>query len=834
MLKNKKDIKNLVLLLGVFAIVLVLTTRFSYIYGSKVDWESQHWAFPEYFRNLFYSSHNIFPSFAFNIGAGQNIYYFAYYGLLSPIILLSYLFPLVKMVNYIMVTSILIVIVTYILFYYFLRKNKFSPNISFVVTAIFLCASPLIFHSHRHIMFISFLPMLLLGLIGVDRYFEKNKKFLLTISCFLMIMTSYFYSVGGMFAIAIYGIYKYLSVTKKATIKDFIKAALKFCIPILTAILLAGVLLLPTIEVILSGRADKALNIPIWNYLIPSVNLDNLLYTPYSLGLTAIVVVSLINLFYSKKKQDRFLSCALTLFIIIPVFVYLLNGKLYLDPKCLIPFLPLYCYVIAKFVKDFKENKYQMRFSIVIVLLVMVLALFGSKQAVALGFLADITILMIFLFLSQKNKRPLYVIYILSVSVVLCIIVNCSDLMISKKEYKNSFNETRHKLIVDTIKEDKDHYRFNNQLDKLTTVNNIYDPEYNSTSLYSSTYNVNYNKFYYDIFNVEMPYRNTSVTSSNKNLLFNSFMGVKYVLAKNDQSPYHEVIDESGKIKIYKNNNAFPLGFASSTLYSEKDFYDMGYPYYLDSFFHGITTESRSTEKFKSKIKKYDLDLELLNQEKVEIAKKDIYEVKAEDNGKLKYKINNMPKNSMLLIRFKQLNEPSCKSGDIYIKINGIKNKITCKEWKYANKNMVFDYVISDKEDIDELLVEFSKGYFKIEDIETYVLKYDDIKYDHNFDEFEITSFKGDNLRGVIDVKSDGYFTMTIPYDKGFTAFVDGVKTKVEKVNTSFIGFPIEKGHHDIKITYDAPGQKKGLVLSLIGLIGLTFIVITDYRKKEK
>ena len=30
-------------------------------------------------------------------------------------------------------------------------------------------------------------------------------------------------------------------------------------------------------------------------------------------------------------------------------------------------------------------------------------------------------------------------------------------------------------------------------------------------------------------------------------------------------------------------------------------------------------------------------------------------------------------------------NIPSCKTGDTYIIINGIKNTLTCKEWKYYN-----------------------------------------------------------------------------------------------------------------------------------------------------
>ena len=45
-----------------------------------------------YFRQLFYSTGKLLPNLAFNLGAGENLFNFAYYGLLSPVMLVSYLF----------------------------------------------------------------------------------------------------------------------------------------------------------------------------------------------------------------------------------------------------------------------------------------------------------------------------------------------------------------------------------------------------------------------------------------------------------------------------------------------------------------------------------------------------------------------------------------------------------------------------------------------------------------------------------------------------------------------------------------------------------------------
>ena len=94
---TKKDYLNLGLLVLLYLIVIFLITHGKYIYGSSVDWEVQHWAIPEYFRNLFYHTHELIPNFASNLGGGQNIFYFAYYGFLSPIMLISSLLPQVQM-----------------------------------------------------------------------------------------------------------------------------------------------------------------------------------------------------------------------------------------------------------------------------------------------------------------------------------------------------------------------------------------------------------------------------------------------------------------------------------------------------------------------------------------------------------------------------------------------------------------------------------------------------------------------------------------------------------------------------------------------------------------
>ena len=128
--KIKQDLFACFLFIIVFLFIYFLITRNKFLYGSSMDWESQHYLIPEYFRNLFYSTKDLFPDFALNLGAGQNIYYMSYYGLYSPLILISYLLPFIKMIDFVQFLGFLIQILSTILFYFYLRRH-YSYNISF-------------------------------------------------------------------------------------------------------------------------------------------------------------------------------------------------------------------------------------------------------------------------------------------------------------------------------------------------------------------------------------------------------------------------------------------------------------------------------------------------------------------------------------------------------------------------------------------------------------------------------------------------------------------------------------------------------------------------------
>lgn len=822
---KKQDYINILILCLMYAFIIILITRGKFMYGSKTDWDIQHWAFPEYFRNLFYETKNLIPNFAPNIGGGQNIFYFAYYGLLSPIVLLSYLFPKVAMYDYITITSILVVILSVILFYKWLKNKNYSSMICFCSSALFLCAGPLIFHSHRHIMFINYMPFLILALISTDKYFEKGVRAPLIISTFLIIMTSYFYSITSILCIIIYGVYVFLKKYDKVTFKLFLKEGFKFILLIFLAILMSAILILPTFYCLLNGRTHGTSGISLGKLLLPHFGLEYILYQPYSVGLTSILIIALFSLITKKEKPINFLAISLISPVFLNILIYLLNGGLYLNGKALIPLLPLYILIIAVFLNKLIKEEIPFKKIKLSYLITILLVLILNKPWIAVLYTicTTIDILIIKKHFKSKNIKIL-LIPIIIISFIICTGINFSDRLITINEHKK-INNNHIQELVNYASRDKTLYRMHIDV-KRPNINRILNQKQNGITLYSSTYNKNYNEFFYKTFNNNMKFRNSAITFENKNILFEAFMGVKYLITDKEPPLGYEKIKTENKYTLYENKNYLPIMYASSNVMSKKDYDKLSFPYNIEALMNNIVVDENEQDSQNTNISKVKIK-DISNIKNIQINKDDFYVSK--DVGKLRLNLNEEIHNKILLVRLNVSNPESCKSGDTSIRIKGIKNKLTCKDWKYFNNNYTFDYTISHKEPFNYIDLTFTKGHYKIKSIEIYTINYEDISnLKQNIDEFKIDKMLNDKITGHVSVTKDGYFIIKTPYDKGFNIKLNNKNIKYEKISDAFIGFKITKGLHNIEVSYEVPYLKEGKIISLTGLILALMVLASD------
>ena len=86
----------------------------------------------------------------------------------------------------------------------------------------------------------------------------------------------------------------------------------------------------------------------------------------------------------------------------------------------------------------------------------------------------------------------------------------------------------------------------------------------------------------------------------------------------------------------------------------------------------------------------------------------------------------------------------------------------------------------------------------------------------------------------AIFIKENGILQIATSYTTGWKAYVDGVPTDTIRVNTAFIGIPLEAGEHEIYLKYEVPYLKLGMVCTLIGILGLTILIILRANKEKK
>ena len=644
-------------------------------------------------------------------------------------------------------------------------------------------------------------------------------------------MSSYFFSVGALVGIVIYGIYIYIKRNDNITFKSFLIDGFKFLIPIFIGVLSSMVILLPTFMALLSGRGESSVVIDYARLFIPNINIKYILYNTYSPGLTSVIFFSIIYLIINMKRENKFLAILFLLITIFPIFMFVLNGGMYINSKVLIPLLPLYVLIIAISLKEVTTLKKVDYKSLIIFLVICLLITLKNKEVY---FILDYIVTFIALLSYNFMKRDNILLSVLIVIFLVSFLASSrSDKLVRSG---TDYNPSSVKVLTEYVEKiDDEFYRISNRNGGLGSANYAVNASNYKTGIYSSLSNQNYQDFYYDLIGNNIQNRSRGQLSEPRNLLFNIYMGNKYMMGSYASELGYTKIKEVDGNYLYVNHDVFPLGYSKTKLMSTKDFNKLTYPYNAEALLNYIIVDNVKSSPYQTNIKPTTLNYTNTYSENIKITKSDNYTViESLENGILRLKLDSPIKNKLLFIKFDLLEANSCSVGDNAITINGILNKLTCKSWKYQNKNSTFEYTISEK-DLDTLEVKFDKGTYKISNIELYEAVYDDFVSSYNeLSKMKVNSSltKGDKIVGDIVTNDKGYVNLTIPYDKGFSIYVNGVKTDYIKTNMSFIGFKVGSGSNHIEITYTAPYSNISKIMSLVGI--LLFSVELYYEKKCK
>lgn len=146
----------------------------------------------------------------------------------------------------------------------------------------------------------------------------------------------------------------------------------------------------------------------------------------------------------------------------------------------------------------------------------------------------------------------------------------------------------------------------------------------------------------------------------------------------------------------------------------------------------------------------------------------------------------------------------------------------------------------------DELTFSFDVDAGTANNISLQVAMQDDAVYERGLaalrdEPWQVTQWDDTCIKGTIDVKQDGIFYAAIPYERGWSATVDGEPVELaptydpQETNVhgtdAVISFPLTAGAHEIVLTYRSRGLVPGLTISGVCLLAFLALVIALRRR---
>jgi uncharacterized membrane protein YfhO len=875
--------------LGAF-LVLQFIVFFTFRLSDKsfvwnIDGIHQHYPslkyYGEFLRNLF--SGNGVPLVDFNIGMGfdtlTTLNYYAIGDPLTLITIFSNTTNMEKIYEFLILLRFCLAGVSFTLYCYYMKKKGFQ---SVLGGLIYIFCGYALYAGVRHPYFTN--PMIYLPLlfIGLEKILNKKKPYLFIVMIFISAMSNFYFFYMLTILIFIYAVIRFFSLYKKEEHKsiflEFFKTAMRAGLYYCLGVLLASFIFIPVVVAFLNnGRFDTGYDVNLLHYAVEYYVLmvNQFLAADVTCGYwtqltyAGITPIGILIIFKSKKyRQLQIAFCLGTIFLMIPAIGYIMNGFAYVSNRWEFGYSFLVAFIFVVAYEEMFSLKTQDKILLIAgITLYAILGLGKPNKSVwiALIFLC-ISVLAILYFNVYKKSAQIQRIYIF---LILFFNIAVNGVIVYHPKFGNYVNEfidsgkvqkTIENSALSLLPEIKDDsfYRIETYGDGIQ--NEALTLKYNDVSGYFSIMDKRVTEYFKGVellsqvtafrFN-NLDYRTTLDTLAN----------VKYVLTDDlKATPYAYKLLSKEKVdgKTYyllENQYFLPLGYTYNKFITRDDYEKLSSLEKQEIMLQAIVLEepiepqtrvtangmiinsSDILENFTAK----ELEAKLSPDKGIEIKDNKIRVLKKGAKLRIYFKGE---KKSETYLRLENFNINNTNYSSIKLNAKGeneAKNKIDVRA---INNNSYFgktNYLVNvgyNKNAINYCDITFNnKGSFKVEDLQIYTLSMENHGKRVNElkqDSLEDVQIHNNVIKGSIDLETDKVLCFSIPYSKGWTAFVDGKETNLLQANVMYMGLPLNAGSHTIKLVYITPYLREGVFLSMIGFIVLISIIIYNYIRERK
>lgn len=824
-------------------------------------------------------------NFSWDMGLGLDVIgQYSYYVLGDPFAYISLIFP----INWLeTIYSVLIILrmycvgLAFVCYCNYHEKESINTSIGAIIYA--FCGF-ILFAGVRHPYFSNAAILLPLTFIGTDRLLKENKKTLLTLIVFISALSSYYFFYMITIVNIIYAITKYI-VQYNNGIKDFIKKLITAIGSYIVGILMAGIILLPTIYAFfnsarlgyMEGWTYESSFYP--NFIIGLTSIESSNWTV--IGISSIIILMIPILFTKIKEKESKVFALLfiitTIMLLIPGISSIMNGFSYPSNRWIYTYSFILSYIVTlcfntegKYTKT-QINSMGITYAIYALMVVLIGLIKGGKSLnIYINLIICAVIFVIILSKSTnfilKNKQ------IIIISLIILNINIIGQELYKSKGYANAFVEnntveslnatlkgemSNFKEAIEYIKEnDNEFYRIskcdNSINDFIIHKNASLIHDYHPIQGYLSIgngYVYNLSKSLEDnSYNIT-----NNVNGMDRRSKITTLLGTKYYVCNEQNKKYvpygYELYHKIGDTEIYLNKNNLSLGILYDNFITKEKYKELT-PLEREDILLSTAVLKEKTDKVKEniEIEKQIEKVKILPSKEIEnLIQNNTVQVK--DEIKIFFiNVNEIEENTEIYLSIKNLKyKPEGKNTGFMLTtyFNGITNceRVTNKISAYYAPNPDFLINLGIAKNIKEELLGINfnnKGTYTFDNMEilsvpmeSYETKVDNLK---NKQMTEIT-YGNNFVKGKIKNDTNGILQLTTSYSKGWKVYVDGKEQEIIKVNEAFIGTIIEKGEHDIEFRYETPYLKIGIISTVTGIICFVVICILEkicYNSKRK
>ena len=768
----------------------------------------------------------------------------------------------------------------------FFDKTRLS---ALTISMVYVFSGYGIYAGTKHGQFL--LPMIMMPLliIGMDRLICQGKWFFFAAVVSLTLLCSYYFFYMCTIALGIYFLVRILCNEKHRNWKVFFGRGLTVVGSYIIAVMIGGLTLITHFgSYVGSARSGEGTSLDkfltptrlfyrvewIYDFMITYLSAS---YSPglwLKLGFTPLAMLVVIPLFIRKgKKEQKWLFGLLTLMCMIPYAGFVFSGFVAANNRWTFIYALLVCYVLADNIDRLTELsvlEQALMFGLTVLYGVIIYVeprVHTDEGFYAFSALAFAMIVLFFInsekFRIDKKAAKL----ILAGFAVFTVVINAflfvdhtgdverrMDTYVAKGTSLNRMSNTALKYLDQVEGYDPNEYvRSTNS----ATLGDIRSSSlvlgYNDISTFTSTLASSIVRYNREMQNSNWNF--VSIYGYNYRTYLHELAAVKYLGVASDKKSlpfgYKKVFEKKEKKKkysIFENQYALPVGYTYDKAISDK-----------------ALEGKNGVEKQEATMKYAIISDEAAKKTKVPVAAAPEFSCKELKIKKTKLRGDITIENGLITVGESggvltmyfdgedNAETYICFDGEISAVKDGkehfLNTRIKAKKMSYIYKFRIDSYATGQKGYLFNLGYHKKRlKYCKMKFMEPGVLECKDISIlsqsmnDYgqkvaNLKKESMTNVKTENntLSGDITVSADKMLVISLPFQNGWEAYVDGKKADIIQTNYEFMGLELAPGSHHIVLRYHIPGLRLALYAMPAGIVFFALIILgTMIYKKRK